>query len=438
MATDTGAINRTYLSSVSFLDQREILKNVLDVAESESFLDVLDYMGRAVPTATIAYDNFVNNSLYAKATLDNDPSGAAAGGSMTVSIGASDVYPAVGEIMMLKSGKQAIVTALDASIASNGTFTVKAIDTIGESDAESGDTVVFISNAHTEGSGANLMRKSNLTKSQNRVQIFKTKTSITDLAAGSKIEVEYKGKPYYFIKQQHDAFLKHRLDVAYGMLYGKGGTTSDADGNTINLTKGLHTYISEKSNDINVASGGSVAVADFSTISRLLDKSRGPAEYMILAGGEIDNAIDTGLATADPFKSGGVQYNAFNGSQDQAVALGFESFRFFGRTYHKKRLQALDNVEVTNPVDAFKFDEYAYFIPDGQMKVAMGEGSVDRIRTRYLELHDGTTTRYREKLLGGLAPTPTSETDTLDVVYTSIEGLEVVGPEQFGWLNLNS
>ena len=55
MATDTGAINRTYLSSISFLDQREILKNVLDVAESESFLDVLDYMGRAVPSATIAY-----------------------------------------------------------------------------------------------------------------------------------------------------------------------------------------------------------------------------------------------------------------------------------------------------------------------------------------------------------------------------------------------
>ena len=56
MATDTGVINRTYLSSVSFLDQREILKNVLDVAENESFLDVLDYMGRAVPSATIAYD----------------------------------------------------------------------------------------------------------------------------------------------------------------------------------------------------------------------------------------------------------------------------------------------------------------------------------------------------------------------------------------------
>lgn len=434
MATSAGAINRTYLSSVSFLDQREILKNVLDVAESESFLDVLDVMGRAVPTATIAYDNFVNNSLYAKATQGNAPVSISAGSTGTVTLAASQVQPVIGEIVMFASGNQGIVTANPSAT----TVTVRAIDAIDTTDTANGATVVFISNAHTEGAGAQMMRKSDLTKSQNRVQIFKTKTSITDLAAGSKIEVEYKGKPYYFIKQQHDAFLKHRLDVAYSMLYGKGGTTSDASGNTVNLTKGLHTYISEKSNDIDVASGGSVDVDDFSTISRLLDKSRGPAEYMILAGGEIDNAIDKGLATSDPFKSGGVQYNAFNGSSEQAVALGFESFRFFGRTYHKKRLQALDNTEVTNPVAAFKFDEYAYFIPDGKMKVEQGGGSVDRIRTRYLELHDGTTTRYREKLLGGLAPTPTSESDTLDIVYSSIEGLEVVGPEQFGWLNLNS
>ena len=438
MATDVGQIDRTYLSSVSFLDQREILKNVLDIQDGESFLDVMDVMGKAVPTATIAYDHFVNNSLYASATVDNDPAGGSAGGTFEVSVGANDVYPAIGDIMLLKSGEQAIVTAHDGSIASNGTFTVRAIDAIGETAIESGHVVTFISNAHAEGTGAQLMRKSNLTKSQNNVQIFKTKTSITDLAAGSKVEVEWKGKPYYFIKQQHDAYLKHRSDVSYSFLYGKGGTTSDASGNTINLTKGLHEYIKAGANDISVSSGGSVAVADVSTISRLLDKARGPGEYMILAGGEIDNKIDIGLATADPFKSGGVQYNAFNGSQDQAVALGFESFRMFGRTYHKKRLQATDNVQAVNADANYKLDEYAYFIPDGKIRVEQGGGAVDRIRTRFLELHDGTNTRYREKLLGGLAPTPTSETDTLDVVYTSIEGLEVVGAEQFGWLYLNA
>lgn len=432
MATSAGQINRSYLSSVSFLDQRDILKQVLDIADSESFLDLMDSIGRAKPTATISYDHFVNNALYAKGTVANDPAGAAADATMTVTLGGSDVKPLVGELMMTKDQKVAIVTAV-----SSNDVTVRAIDTIAESDIVSGDTVVFFSNANAEGSGANLMRKSNLTKVNNQVQIFKTKTSITDLAAGSKVEVEWKGKPYYFIKQQHDAFLKHRMDIQYAMLYGTGGTTTDADGNTVNLTKGLHRYINDGGSLQNAATGGSIAVSDFSALSRKLDKARAGSEFMILAGGEIDNAIDTGLATADPFKSGGVQYNTFNGSSDQAVKLGFESFRMFGRTFHKKRLQALDNGQVTNPVDAFKFDAYAYFIPSGKVKVEQGGGMIDRIQTRYLELHDGTTSRYREKLLGGLAPIPTSETDTLDLVYTSIEGLDVVGVDHFGWLYLN-
>lgn len=436
MAQDAARIDRSYLSSVSFLDQRDILKQVLDVEDSESFLDLMDIMGRNKPTATVQYDHFVNTALYAKGTVDNDPAGAAAGSTFSISIGAAEALPLVGEIMMTKAQKTAIVTEITDAAA--GTFTVRAIDTIAETDIESGDTVTFFTNANTEGSGANMMRVSTLTKIANNIQIFKTKTSITDLAAGSKIEVEFKGKPYYFIKQQHDAWLKHRLDVQYGFLYGAGGSTTDKDGKTVHLTKGIHRYIKDGGVAHNVATGGSVAVADFSTLSRKLDKARAATEFLVLAGGEIDNAIDIGLATADPFKSGGVQYNAFNGKSDQAVKLGFESFRMFGRSFHKKRLQALDNTEVTNPVDDFKFDEYAYFIPNGKIKTEQGGGKVDRISTRYMELHDGTTTRYREKLLGGLAPTPTNETDVLDVVYTSIEGLDVVGVDHFAWMNLNS
>lgn len=432
MAAAAGAINRSYLSSITFLDQRDILNQLIEVEDNASFLDLMDQMGRAVPTASVQYDHFVNEELYASGTVANDPLGAAVDATMVVTLGASDIKPIVGELMMTKDQKVAIVTAV-----SGDDVTVRAIDLIAETDIETGDTVVFFSNAYTEGSGANTMRKSDVTKVANTLQIFKTKTSVTDLAAGSKIEFEVGGKPYYFIKQQHDAWLKHRLDIQYGMLYGTGGTTTDANGDTVNLTKGLHRYIGDSGVSQNVGTAGSVSVADFNTLSRALDKARASNEFMILAGGEIDNQIDIGLATADPFKSGGVQYNSFNGSQEQAVKLGFESFRFFGRTFHKKRLEALDNTQLTNPVDAFKFDGYAYFIPTGKVKTEHGGGMVDRIRTRYQELHDGTTSRYREKLLGGLAPTPTSETDTLDVVYTSIEGLDVIGVDHFARMFLN-
>ena len=433
---EAGIINRSYLSSTTFLDQREILKQVLDVEDNESFLDLMDVMGRSTPTSQVTYRHFVNSDLYASAEVQNDPAGGNAGDVFSVDLVQSAIQPIVGEIMMTKDGKRALVTAITND--ANNTINVKALETIAEGDIETGDTVVFFTNAYGEGTGSNLMRKSDLTATSNNVQIFKTKTSITDLAAGSKIEVEYKGKPYYFLKQQHDAFLKHRMDVQYGMLYGIGGSTTDASGNTVNMTKGLHEYIKGGGVQQTVANAGTVALAtDLNNLSRKLDKARAGAEYIILAGGEADNAIDLGIATADMFKSGGVQYGAFNGSEEQAVKLGFESFRIFGRTFHKKRLQALDNGNVVNPVDAFKFDSYAYLIPSNGVKVEHGGGVVDRISTRYMELHDGSTTRYREKLLGGLAPTPTSDTDTLDIVYTSIEGLSVVGVDHFGWLYVN-
>ena len=53
------------------------------------------------------------------------------------------------------------------------------------------------------------------------------------------------------------------------------------------------------------------------------------------------------------------------------------------------------------------------------------------MQVRYLEMQDGVNSRFREKILGGLAPTPTSATDTLDIVYTSIEGLQTLGNEHF-------
>jgi hypothetical protein len=53
------------------------------------------------------------------------------------------------------------------------------------------------------------------------------------------------------------------------------------------------------------------------------------------------------------------------------------------------------------------------------------------MRMRYLEMANGVNSIYNEKILGGLAPIPTSDTDTLDIVYSSIQGVETVGNEHF-------
>ena len=53
------------MSSVSFLDQREILNKLLDVTNEEySFLDVMELMGRSVQTSVPEYHTFINAELY--------------------------------------------------------------------------------------------------------------------------------------------------------------------------------------------------------------------------------------------------------------------------------------------------------------------------------------------------------------------------------------
>lgn len=427
MATTIGSVDRTYLSSVSFLDQREILNQALDIKDEEStLLDFMDMLGLNKPTATPAYQSFHNDFLYKQATLTNDPD--LSGGTATLSVGGGDVKPVVGELILTASGKTAYVSAV-----SGNDISAKSIDTFLETDLEIGSTITFYSNAHAEGTGANLMRVSNLTRINNQVQIFKTKTRTTDLADGSKVEVEFDGKPYYFIKQQHDAWLKHRMDVMYGFIFGQNGSTTDANSNAVTTTRGLRNYIADYGIEQSVATPGTVVKSDFGLLSRAMDAERCPAEYIMGTGGELDNAIEDGIANFAELKQGGIVYNAFGGAnqKNKAIDLGFDSFRVYNRTYHKQRWASMDHKEVTNPVAAFRFDEDAYLIPAGKVKSEHSGMEQNRMQTRYMEFGTGGNSRYKEYLTGGLAPTPTNDTGEFVVTYESIEGLEILSPQHF-------
>ena len=274
-----------------------------------------------------------------------------------------------------------------------------------------------------------------LTKRSNKLQIFKTKTSVTDIAYGSKVEVEFKGKPYYFLKQQHDAYVKHRMDIAFAMLFGRASASlTDADSNSINTTSGLRDTIANSGGITGATgSGGAITLADLKSLSRTMDANRCPSEYFMYAGADFDNEFDEDLATAAPFVSGGIQYNAFGSGNGKAKALelGIDSIKLFGRTFLKKRFAALSHPKVSSTSAITQFADEAYLVPANQIKIDGGSGLQRRMQVRYLEMQDGVNSRFREKILGGLAPTPTSATDTLDIVYTSIEGLQTLGNEHF-------
>lgn len=437
MAIGAGNINRTFLSTVSFtntLEQREILKDVLDIYDEEaSMLDVLDWTGKAKATAQTEYFTVQNNFLYATATVKTLTTAGSAGASASiVCVGATSVKPVVGELMLFANGVVGYVSAVDS--ATDFTITVKPVNSSDVIPAVAvGAKLSFFSNAYAEGTGSQTMRKSDLIKRSNKLQIFKTKTSITDIAYGSKIEVEFKGKPYYFLKQQHDAYLKHRMDILYAVLFGRESAgLTDADGNAINTTRGLRdTIVNAGGISSSVATGGTIATSDLAALSRLMDANRCPSEYLLWAGADFDNAFDTQISAATQFVNGAINYGSFGGSKEVAINLGINSFYAYGRTLHKKRLNALSHPQVTSTATNVNYTKEAYLVPAGKIKVEQGGGQVDRMMVRYLEMPEGLNSRFREKMLGGLAPTPTSDTDTLDIVYTSIEGLETVGNDHF-------
>ncbi len=438
MAIGAGNIDRTFLSTVSFtntLEQREILKDVLDIYDEEaSMLDVLDWTGKAKATAQTEYFTVQNNFLYATATVKTPGTSAgAAGASVDITcVGSTSVKPVVGELILFANGVVGYVSAISA--ATDFVITVKPVNSADAIPAAAtGAKLSFFSNAYAEGTASNQMRKSDLIKRSNKLQIFKTKTSITDIAYGSKIEVEFKGKPYYFLKQQHDAYLKHRMDILYAVLFGRESAgLTDAAGNAINTTRGLRdTIVNAGGITSSVATGGTVALTDLSALSRLMDANRCPSEYLLWAGADFDNAFDTTITAATQFVNGAINYASFNGKKDVAIALGVNSISAYGRTFHKKRLNALSHPQVTSTATNVNYTKEAYLVPAGKIKVEQGGGQVDRMMVRYLEMPEGLNSRFREKMLGGLAPTPTSDTDTLDIVYTSIEGLETVGNDHF-------
>lgn len=442
MAIAAGNIDRTFLSTVSFtntLEQREILKDVLDIYDEEaSMLDVLDWTGRSKASAQTEYFTVQNNFLYAMATVKTPGTSAgAAGASVDITcVGATSVKPVVGELILFANGVVGYVSAI--SSATDFVLTVKPVNSADAIPAAAtGAKLSFFSNAYAEGTGSNQMRKSDLVKRSNKLQIFKTKTSITDIAYGSKIEVEFKGKPYYFLKQQHDAYLKHRMDILYTVLFGRESAgLTDAAGNAINTTRGLRDTIVNAGGITSNTATSTIALSDLSTLSRLMDANRCPIEYQLWAGADFDNNFDTAISSTSPFLNGGINYATYNGKKDVAIALGIQSFNAFGRTFHKKRLSALSHPQITSTATNTIYTKEAYLIPAGKIKVEQGGGQVDRMQMRYLEMSDGINSRFREKMLGGLAPTPTSDTDTLDIVYSSIEGLETVGNEHFIKYNL--
>jgi hypothetical protein len=449
MALLTGTTNKTYISSINFLDKRDILESVFDVTGEEStIIDIMETCGQFKVTDVPTFDHFENNYLYEAgviATIDGTLNGEDSGATnenISMTLTADEQMPVVGELAMFQNKRIGYVSSV-----TNGTRTV-VVTPQGIADANTlspvgnlvavGQTVIFFSNASAEGSVDPIGRKPRFTRSQNQIQIFKTAAKITDLQKVSKVEVKYAGSEYIMYKLQHDTLQKHRSDIAFGLLTGKKATLTDPNGTEpIYMTQGLREYILGGDGSVNTTGGVNVALssavsqANLRTMSRALDKRGAPKEAWLWAGGDFRADFDDVITTLEGVKNG-IVYNSWGigDGKKKALDLGVDSLKIYGRTLHVKDIKAYDHPQVFGAT-GFDFASEAYVIPTGKIKIDKSGNTQDRLMLRYMS-GDGTDLKHLEVLTGKLAPTPTDSEAALKVGYESVMGLQAAGIRQFG------
>ena len=416
------------------IQKREILKKYIDVQdEFTGIVDILEMMGQYVSTDNKEYQNVTQDQVFKSATVAADGGNTiatTATGTVTLVAG-QGLRATVGDFMILADGSVGYITAISTDALT--VYNPNAGNLVVANDA----VVTFPTSGIAEGTSGAEMPVVSQTKRSNHLQYFDTYTESTDIALGSKVEVDFNGVNHFFQLQSHLAFMKHRAKIGYAFIMGKKLIAKDANNADVPMTRGLNSYVTDYGVNVTASTNAApvhMAKTDWRTFSRALDAAKSPAEGMLWCGGDASASIDD---VFDVLIAGGaVDYGAFGkgNSKQKAVDMGIKSFTLYDRTFHKSKLKAFEHSGVTSTAGSF-YPDTAYFVPSGQVGTVDGS-SVNRIQGRYLNLPNGLAGRYHEIETGGLAEMPTDRTSTLGYTHKSWEGLEINGPEHFGKFKL--
>lgn len=442
-----GTYTKQYVSTVNFLDRREIYQHVLDITrEKTSFVDLMELMGRSVPTDMPTYHNHWNQELFdnVTATAVSDTSGGTDGSRWTVTLSAGDyALCQAGMLVMCPNKKVGYIRSL---LGSNQIDVYAVEGDGGGTDLELAisDKLALFSDARGEGSaGPDNDKRTLTTTNTNQVHIFKSATKTTDIQRASKVEVMFEGRPYYFIKAQHDALMKHKAKVSMGLMFSRisdanftesSPTLTDSSSNPIQTTRGLNQYVE----DYGIGLGGTnaVSLATYAELCRSLTTERCPEEYLALQG--IEGSIGHTDAFGANTNSSVFSPNAELQINGKTLDLNMTRLSVYGFNFMLKQLPIVDHKNLFNFTGSAGFEKRIWYIPNDKITADVGGEATDRIRCRYLEdFGPGAFDhRYREILTGGLAPIPTNDTSELKITYESRQGLEVFGPQHFAYIDL--
>lgn len=456
MAQSTGLIASPYVSALDpNINTREIFKQIIDTNQDDEWLNFMQDAGKEVlfnPTEDLSdqpvYHSWYDDPLFV--LIDTTGATVSGSGSATVTVTVMTVTTGIltkGKLLYFPDGKVARVQS-----ATNDGFVAKSVDGSNLT-LTAGMKLSAFSNAQEEGSdGADPVRWG-LSALSNRIQIFQDSIQITDIQNMSGVEFEINGQnrflPYQLIKLHQ----YHRGQIALAFWMGKVSTTLFSDttpalvgtnGRGVQTTRGFDQYITDYGIADQVATPGTLTLADFGDLEAQLVANRAPKEFMVVGSQGVITAMSDFLKGLN---SSGVTSAMLN-VNGRELDFEVEKFRHGGFTFNLRMLNVLSNTSVINYVGTGtgKIDiaNSAYFLPLGKVPTVKGSGGlVDYFRYRYMtpkaaQNSPNSTSNGRtvETMTGGLAPIPTGKEQTMDVQLTTNMGLEVFKPKAFAKMKL--
>lgn len=446
MAVTQGTLNKSIVSAVEFLDQREIDPKIYDQARDKALTNIVKLIGRRKETSMPTYHNWTNEDVYENCTVSvaASPNGFA---QIQFTVNTNITFPRVGDTWQSNNpnnvNKQGIVTAVTRG---SGTATITVRSVGGNSSplwASIGDVCVFGSNASGEKSDSPVNRRYNVTKYFNQVQIFREVDEITDVQKVSKVEFEVNGQYYFLPYSLIQKVIKLNADISYQMIAGVKSTTLYSDSNPflqdpnsslpIQTTGGLNWY--------NVLYGitdgaASLGTFGFTELNEIIDNfiaNKAPTDQMGFVSSKVKGILDVFFKNLG--SSGVNSVRMMIDGREIDMSVDHISYRGFELDFI--HLPIFDHPQLFGSGANAEMSGSIFFIPKDSVDT-VDSGRQPRMQIRYQKSpmeggganvsSDGVIVEWKT---GALAPSPTSDVMQLKTNWYTNQGLECLAVKHF-------
>lgn len=442
-----------YISPETFLNARDIRREIFDKYNERNLLDMLWHSGYKMITDRTRFNWFEHDFLYSYFQIASSTGTPGAGNPVTITVkvitpaetegpgswavAAYTVSPGKKTDTVMVGDVRGWISATDKTTDGAHTYTISPVDVNDDivTATVDDDYVALFSNAKADGTTQpeSMVRKPILY--YNTTQIFANNYTSYGSEAANKSEVVVKGKPYYYLQGVEDASLKHMLDMEFAFIMGKrSDSLVDASFNNeaVNTTGGLDWFIDTFGNNLTYTSG-SFDYDDLETIEKSLSANRAARHVLQLNGIDVNIEIDDAVkGKLDAGGSSAVDWSKFGDGDGakRAIDWGIDGFRFSNRNYYKKEMEFLNYKPITgNPTLSASWPGYSYTIPLGTIKNPRPMGAYD-------EYFDTISIRYKANDRGArfiehwVRDHKITNDDQIEFNYRSEAGLMFVGASQ--------